>query len=132
MNLFLVIFNFCISFKSPQSASVQTACWRCVTRCSEIYHYISKSSRPTALFIYYNVGNMQAAKIGIQCATNSSIHQFTSKIQGVQSWRKRGFKRTSSSLFLRDHPALPRQRKCCRLVIPSCQFLYRHTFIRIL
>jgi hypothetical protein len=34
--------------------------------------------------------------------------------------------------FLRDYPALPRQRECCRSVIPSRQFLYMHTFIRIL
>jgi hypothetical protein len=54
------------------------------------------------------------------------------QMQCVQGTRKRGFKWTSSSPYLRDHPALPRQWKCCRSVIPSGQFLYMHTLIRIL
>jgi hypothetical protein len=50
-------------------------------------------------------------------------------VQSVQGMRKWVFKRTSSSPFLRDHPALRRQRKCWRSVIPSRQFLYMHTYL---
>jgi hypothetical protein len=53
------------------------------------------------------------------------------QVHRVQARRKRDFHRTSSSTFLRDCSALPRQRECCRSVIPSCHFLYMHTFIRI-
>jgi hypothetical protein len=53
------------------------------------------------------------------------------KVQCGQGTRKWGFKRMSSP-FLCDYPAFPRQWKCWRSVIPSRQFLYMHTFTRIL
>jgi retron-type reverse transcriptase len=40
------------------------------------------------------------------------VNLLDGNIQSVQSSRKRAFKQTSSSPFLRDCPAFPRQRKC--------------------
>jgi hypothetical protein len=60
------------------------------------------------------------------------LSQLHLTVQGVHVTRKWGFKWRSRSTFLRDYPAFPRQRKCWRSVIPSRQFLYMHTFIRIL
>jgi hypothetical protein len=53
-------------------------------------------------------------------------------IPGVQPMRKRGLQRRSLGTFLHDYRDLPRYRECSPSPIPSRQFPYMHTFIRIL
>jgi hypothetical protein len=57
---------------------------------------------------------------------------FNCHITGVQPWRKQDFHGSAGDTFLCNYCALPCQQQCCHSVIPSRQFLYMHTFIRIL
>jgi hypothetical protein len=72
--------------------------------------------------------------IDAPCGQNAEFLNVKSgvHIQCVQPWRKWDLQRRLGATFLCNYHAIPCWRECSCSLIPSRQFLYMHTYIRVL